>query len=256
MSTPLFSIITISFNSKKYIEDTIKSVLNQKVEYYEYIIVDGGSTDGTLDIICHYEPLFAGRMSWISENDNGIYDAFNKGIRMAKGKYIWLVNSDDYIEPGALSLLSEYISKCPQIISGRLNYVDASCKLIRTSALGSEASVRKAYLEGAMGISHPATLVAAEVYKKVGLYDSNYSIIGDLDWFHRAYSQGIDITFVDVVLSNMREGGISTSFQIKKSYRDRVYFLNKHYNSKFVILRGLLLWLKRWIVLYCKSCLK
>lgn len=99
---PLFSIATPCFNSVKTIERTIKSILAQKFKDYEYIIVDGGSTDGTLNIIQKYEPMFEGRMKWKSEPDKGLYDAFNKGVTRSKGIYCWNVNSDDYLEDDAL----------------------------------------------------------------------------------------------------------------------------------------------------------
>lgn len=93
----LFSIITVCFNSEKIIERTIKSVLEQSYQDYEYILVDGASSDRTLEIIHQYEPLFQGKMKLISEPDKGIYDAMNKGIRVASGELIGIVNSDDYV---------------------------------------------------------------------------------------------------------------------------------------------------------------
>ena len=92
-----FSIITISFNSGKTIERTLCSVLNQTYYDYEYIIVDGGSKDETLDIIKRYEPMFEGRLKWKSEPDKGIYDAMNKGIMRSSGDIIGIVNSDDWL---------------------------------------------------------------------------------------------------------------------------------------------------------------
>ncbi len=102
---PLFSIITVCWNSDKTISRTIESVLGQDFQDYEYLIVDGDSTDRTIDIIKTYEPQFNGKLKYKSEPDKGIYDAFNKGIERATGKYIWLVNSDDFIEPGVLGKL-------------------------------------------------------------------------------------------------------------------------------------------------------
>ena len=101
----LFTIITVCFNSEMTIERTIQSVLNQTCQDYEYIIIDGASTDGTMDIVRKYEPLFQGRMRWISEKDQGIYDAMNKGIGVASGELIGIVNSDDYYEPDALEIM-------------------------------------------------------------------------------------------------------------------------------------------------------
>ena len=99
---PQFSIITICYNSSATIERTIKSVLAQTFTDYEYIIVDGGSKDSTLDIVKKYEPLFDGRMKWKSEPDKGIYDAMNKGISRSSGTIIGIVNSDDWLEADAL----------------------------------------------------------------------------------------------------------------------------------------------------------
>ena len=106
---PFISIATPCWNSEKTIERTIKSVLAQTFTDYEYIIVDGGSTDGTLDIIKKYEPFFGGRMKWKSEPDKGLYDAFNKGVERSTGVYCWNVNSDDYIEPDALLKIHSFI---------------------------------------------------------------------------------------------------------------------------------------------------
>ena len=101
-----FSIITVCYNSEKTIRRTFESVLSQSFTDYEYIVVDGNSKDSTVEIIKEYEPKFNGRMHWISEPDNGIYDAMNKGIRMAKGDFINMMNSDDQIAPNALQYVS------------------------------------------------------------------------------------------------------------------------------------------------------
>ena len=108
----LVSIITVVKNNKKYLEETIKSILDQSYKNYEFIIIDGGSTDGTLDIIKKYDDEID---YWISEEDNGIYDAFNKGLDLASGKYIVYVNSDDVLLKDAIKMLSEYDLKNPKI---------------------------------------------------------------------------------------------------------------------------------------------
>lgn len=90
------SLITTTFNSGKTLEDTIQSVFSQSYLNIEYIIIDGLSEDNTIDIIRKYEPLFRGRLKWISEKDNGLYDAMNKGIRMATGDIVGIINSDDF----------------------------------------------------------------------------------------------------------------------------------------------------------------
>ena len=111
MSIMKFSIITPCFNSENTIERTLKSVLNQTYSMYEYIIVDGGSTDSTLDIIRSYKDFFGDKLKVISEPDNGIYDAMNKGISWATGDFVGIVNSDDFYEEDCLTIVSSYIQK-------------------------------------------------------------------------------------------------------------------------------------------------
>ena len=111
----MFSIITITYNSEKTVERTIKSVLAQTCKDYEYIIVDGASKDSTIDIVKKYEPLFEGRMKWKSEPDKGIYNAMNKGIERSSGEIMGIVNSDDWIEPNALSFISDIANNCDNL---------------------------------------------------------------------------------------------------------------------------------------------
>ena len=136
---PEFSIVTVCFNSEKTIKTTIESVLQQKYNDYEYIIVDGASKDSTMDIVKSYETKFEGRLRYISEPDKGIYDAFNKGIKMSKGKYVWIVNSDDYIEPNALeelsSITSQYTKENAPIISAAMNFITDTKKIVMKSYL-------------------------------------------------------------------------------------------------------------------------
>jgi len=105
---PLISIITVVKNNEKYLEETIQSVVNQNFKNFEYIIVDGKSTDGTIEIIKKYNNKID---YWISENDKGIYDAFNKGLDIANGNLIGFVNSDDILTPNALEILNNYYLK-------------------------------------------------------------------------------------------------------------------------------------------------
>ena len=116
------SIITPCLNSAKTIRQTIESVLNQTYQDIEYIIVDGASTDGTLEIIQEYEDQFQGRMQYVSEPDNGIYDAMNKGIRMSHGNVIGIINSDDFYEEDAVYVgdlyrqtCNEFVFECPPL---------------------------------------------------------------------------------------------------------------------------------------------
>ena len=189
---PLFSLIKVCYNSEKTIARTIESILKQDFTDYEYIIVDGGSKDRTLDIVYEYEPLFDGKMKVKSERDKGIYDAFNKGIHRAIGTYVWLVNSDDFIEAQSLLLLSELIKTFPEdnlpIISSSMNLIDTE-KGIKQVQIPSEELCKKAYKNFWMGIPHPAVLIPLSIYNQVGDYDIRFLIMADIDWFRRAYDQ-------------------------------------------------------------------
>lgn len=233
---PFFSIITVCWNSEKTIERTIKSILSQEFCDYEYIIVDGGSTDNTLDIINGYEPKFDGRLKYKSEPDKGIYDAFNKGIERATGRYIWLVNSDDYIQQDALknlhNLVKGYKTGEEPIISAIMNCVSETGEILY-KVKSSPEKVAAAYRNNTMGTIHPATIVPKRIYDIVGLYDINYRIIGDIDWFKRAYKAGMPIVFADFIVTNFMVGGVSTASGSAKSKKDRKYLLRKFYPNFF-----------------------
>ena len=236
LKQPYFSIATPCWNSAATIERTIKSVLEQEFKDYEYIIVDGGSTDGTLEIIKRYEPLFGGRMRWKSEKDEGLYDAFNKGVERSTGVYCWNVNADDYIEPDALTKIYRFIQEnCPtekDVISGSMNFLTPEGELIKVVKCEAQ-KLKHAFDNDYIGLNHPATLVPKEIYDKYGAFDPCYKIIGDADWYHRVYKAGVTFAIMDEVITNMSDGGVSNLFIYKRSLRDRLYFLRKHYSNPF-----------------------
>ena len=121
----LFSIITVCFNSAKTIRQTFDSVLQQQCKDYEYIVVDGASTDGTVDIIKEYEPKFEGRMRWISEPDKGIYDAVRKGFAMSSGEVLAWIGSDDVYMPNAFKVVRDIFERCSQVqwLTGEMLHV-------------------------------------------------------------------------------------------------------------------------------------
>lgn len=218
----------------------MKSILVQKYQNFEYIIVDGASKDRTVDIIKNYVPLFKGRMRYISESDQGIYDAFTKGVNMASGTYVWIVNSDDYIEPGSLDYLNTLIGGFDKtnlpIISGAMNFVDKKGKLLFVSK-SEESNLKRNFKRDGIGVTHPATLVPKVVYERYGAFDVRFRLSGDVDWFHRAYAAGCTFKFIDKVITNMSDGGISSQYTWKRykiSLRDRKLFFSKYYQSKTV----------------------
>ncbi len=218
------SIITVVYNGEKTIAKTIQSVLDQNFIDYEYIIQDGCSSDNTLDIAKSYEYKFNGRLHIFSEKDKGIYDAMNRGIRKAKGDYIWLVNSDDYITSTALYdlyNLCKSISYKKCVISCRMNIVDVVSGLIVNTPSGSNYEIyKKACKKLKMGICHPATVVHKSIYENIGLYDDRYYISADVDFCLRTFKENVSVIFPDIILTNMTNGGISNRFPFKKNMHD------------------------------------
>lgn len=254
---PLLSIVTVCWNSGATIERTIKSVFQQKFDDFEYIIVDGGSTDGTIEIIKRYEPLFAGRLFWKSEPDKGIYDAFNKGIKRSNGEYVWIVNSDDWIEPDALSNIVkgiESIEKKNSVLAFSLNLVNKYGKVLSVcNPPVNEDSLKVAYQRDYIGIPHPATIVAKSIYTQYGDYDTQYKIIGDMDWFHRVYAHSVPFYFFPVVITNMSNCGVSNMFSFRKSSKDRILYLKKNYKSGYARVIHYMYWLRSFYSQKLKS---
>ncbi|MDE6202018.1 MAG: glycosyltransferase [Lachnospiraceae bacterium] len=215
----LFSIITVCFNSEKTIERTMKSVLNQTFKDFEYIIIDGASKDRTVEIVRRYEPLFEGKMKWISEADGGIYDAMNKGIEMASGDLIGIVNSDDYYEQDALEQIEKaYLRDDYCIIYG----------MLRKVLNGREVMVyikNHDFLDEDM-ITHPTCFVSRKVYEKFGRYSLKYAYSADYEFMLRIKRQN-EVRFIEVyyIISNFSLDGASGSV---KAYRDTLR-LKKEY---------------------------
>lgn len=218
------SIVTVVYNGENSIRKTIESVLCQEFKDYEYIIVDGLSQDNTVSIAKEYEDRFEGRLRVFSERDKGIYDAMNKGIKLAKGDYIWLVNADDWIEPDALRIIYEFsrnkLSGVNSIIAGWINVISGDTgKLIRIGRCSAEG-YEKAGKNLSMGVCHPATIIPREVYDAVGMYDDRYYISADMDFVLRCYYANVSVEFLSMPLSNMTRGGISSVFPVKKNLHD------------------------------------
>lgn len=212
---PKISIITVTYNSAKTLERTIKSVIEQGIDDLEYIIVDGGSTDGTLDIIKKYE-YFISR--WISEKDNGVYDAMNKGIRLATGEWVHLVNSDDYYENSdVLKTVAPILQNPEECFYSFSMYQESKGKRNKYSWDGSVNKLwYSAYLP------HPTMFVSKYIYDKFGLYDTAFHIAADHDMILRLIRAGIKPVYYDIVASVMTIGGLSMTQQSRafSEFRD------------------------------------
>ncbi|MHB8131573.1 MAG: glycosyltransferase family 2 protein [Mobilitalea sp.] len=201
----MISIITVCLNSEFTIRDTLESVLSQDYSEYEYIIIDGKSKDKTLDILEEYIKKFNGKMRIISETDSGIYDAMNKAIKLAKGDLIGFINSDDWYESNAISLIADnYIPDCMQVIYGMQKIIDRNKEMLCWIK-------NHEFLEKSM-ITFPTCFISKEVYDKYGVYDLKYKSASDYDYLLKLYySKNVIFTPIYKVISNFRFGGLSGS---------------------------------------------
>ena len=195
----LVSIVTVVRNGAKTLPRALDSVLSQDYPEIEYLIVDGGSTDGTLDLLRANQ----GRIGlWISEPDRGISDAFNKGIALSRGETIGLLNSDDWYEPGAIRAAVAQMQKAgADIACGRLQYWDGD----RRTYL---ASSDPAQLGRGMTVGHPTVFVRRDSYRRLGLFRLDFRLAMDYEWLLRAANAGARFAVVDRCLANMQGGGV------------------------------------------------
>ena len=209
----MISIITATYNSAETINDTIKSVLCQTNKDFEYIIVDGGSTDETIDIVKSYESEFSGRLKWVSEKDKGIYDAMNKGIKMASGDIIGILNSDDYYTSDDILQTIADAFKCQNVdaIYGDIHFikdgVPDKCVRYYSSRLFSPFWLRFGFMP-----AHPSFYCKREVFDKSGLYRLDYKIGSDYEMMVRLFRKHkISSRYVPKDFVTMRTGGASNS---------------------------------------------
>lgn len=205
------SIVTVCYNSAKTIRDTIESVLSQTYADVEYIIVDGASTDGTIEIVDSYRNQVS---KFISEPDHGIYDAMNKGIAAATGDVVGLLNSDDVYEHK--DVLTDVVSSFSERSSADIIFGDvvfaSPDNMNRVVRYYRSSHFRPWKLRFGWMPPHPATFVRREVYEKYGLYSLNYRIASDYEIFVRwMLLNKLRYHYLDAVLVRMRTNGVSTS---------------------------------------------
>lgn len=207
---PDFSIITVAYNSERTIERTIKSVLSQSHKNFEYIIVDGGSTDNTNVIIKRYAQQFSNCITHVSEPDQGIYDAMNKGIALSNGLVVGLLNSDDYYFDTTLSIVYNFYLKSDRktVLSGELIFKSGQKEqLLKTG----NNRFRKKMNQFKNGVRHPATFVPKCIYNDVGLFDLSYKIASDAELMLRIDRANYKFSFINEPLVVMFDGGLSNS---------------------------------------------
>ncbi len=198
------SIITASFNAVQTIGGTIESVLSQKHDNLEYIVIDGGSSDGTMDVVDRYKNQLS---HVLSEPDRGIYDAFNKGLHLATGDIIGILNADDFYAPWALETVASAYRNNPDadVLYGKVVSLDEEQKKWFVYPLGNPEN-----LVCCMSLSHPAIFVTRKAYEQYGLFDDSFKCSGDWDFLLRLYLAGASFCPVNDVLTAFRTSGMSS----------------------------------------------
>jgi glycosyltransferase involved in cell wall biosynthesis len=216
------SIITVVFNNRQNIEDCIKSVLSQNYRPFEYIIVDGGSTDGTINKIFQFKEPF---IKVISEPDHGMYDALNKGIQLASGDVIGILHSDDVFEDGTIlsSIAEVFDKKTPDCVYGDLMYVD-KVNLHKIFRYWKSNPFTIHLLKKGWMPPHPTLFLKKKIFETLGGYDTTYKISSDYDFVLRIFSRtNLKFEYLPVVITRMRTGGASNRSILnilRKSYED------------------------------------
>jgi glycosyltransferase involved in cell wall biosynthesis len=201
---PLVSIVTIVLNAATTLERTIASVQAQSFAAIEHVLVDGGSTDGSLDII---RRMARRQDYWLSEKDKGISDAFNKGVALSRGRYILILNADDWLSPDQIARSVEVLQQSgADFVFGDLIFYEGDKPVYR--CVGNPDYARVIHRRWpAMG--HPTLLAARRCFERAGLFDTAYRNAMDYDWMLRLHRQGLRGVYCPQILGHMTHDGVS-----------------------------------------------
>lgn len=240
----LVTIITVCYNSQNTIERTIKSVLDQTYKNIEYIIIDGKSTDNTLEIIDRCKKEFNNRLIVISEKDTGIYNAMNKGIEKANGEIIGIINSDDWYEKDAVELMvNKYIENGPAVFYGFLRFIknNKEFMIVRTNY---------EFVNEQM-IEHPSCFIPSCFYKNYGSFNEKYKYCADYELILRYNENKLKFIMMDSIIANFSCSGVSLTGKAK------LEVLKLKYNKGYISRKGYYLELiKLLLIEYGKKVFK
>ena len=213
MSQPIVSIITVTLNSEATLEKTIQSVRKQTYTNIEYLIIDGNSSDGTIDVIKKNENIVD---FWTSEKDSGLYDAMNKGINKSNGKLIGILNSDDVYLDSTVEKVVKRFEKTdnPSVFYGNMIKFYKKEKSLFKGDM-SDQSFEKVDIQ----LNHPTCFIDRVLYKKYGTFDTSYETGADRELMLRLNNNGANFEHIDQVLAKFRMGGTTTKFSFSKSVR-------------------------------------
>ncbi len=212
------SIITVAYNSSKTLAEAIDSILRQTYKDIEYVVVDGMSEDGTVEVIKSYEPRFNGRMRWISEKDDGIYDAMNKGVRLCTGDVVGVLNSDDFLtDDTVIERMVQQFTDDVGAVYGDVHFVRQEnldkCVRYYSGRIFRPWLTRIGYLP-----PHPSLYVRRELFEQYGYYDASLFISADFELIARlCYKNHVPMKYVHIDFVTMRMGGRST-----RNWRNRL----------------------------------
>jgi glycosyltransferase involved in cell wall biosynthesis len=212
-----YSIITINYNNQSGLRRTIESVISQTFTDYEYILIDGGSTDGSVDVIKEYKQHIN---YWVSEKDNGIYNAMNKGIKVAKGDYLNFMNSGDmFYNENVLSIIATEFNDI-DILVGKDYHYNAITKKGFSSILPTRISMITFFMET---LPHQGAFIKRKLFEN-DLYDENLSIAADWAFYvKKIVVENCSVKLIPIIVSNREQGGISTSQELEhKNERDTI----------------------------------
>lgn len=229
-----FSIITVTYNAAPYLERTVLSVLSQSYPDIEYLIIDGQSTDGTVDIIRQYE---SGIAYWVSEPDKGLYDAMNKGLWRATGDYVWFLNAGDTLPSADLvQTIAQKIARrkhLPDVIYGDTAIVNNEGRVLGMRHLRPPKKLTWKKFAWGMLVCHQAFIARRELAPE---YDPAYPLCADYDWCIRVMKQARVLYNTRLTLCHFLEAGISTQ-QRKASLKERYSIMCKYYGTFATVLR-------------------
>lgn len=217
--TPRISIITITFNSESTLEETIRSVVSQDYQEMEYLIIDGGSIDRTLDIVEQYKEKID---VIISEPDKGISDAFNKGISRATGEIVGIINSDDILLPGALTKIAQAYNPETDVYSGLMYCWND--KTDEKFLFYPDLTFDKLKLQ--YSVTHQSRFIRRDAYERFGMFQVELRYMMDIDLLCRFYRQGAVFQLVDAPLAMFRLGGTTNDPIYKKKEDYRLFVRN------------------------------
>lgn len=223
---PDISIITVVLNSSDKIERTLKSVISQKLKNFEYILIDGGSSDGTLEIIGKYSHLID---VIISEPDNGLYDAMNKGLKIARGKFVWFINAGDEIagedvtaKIAELSLIADIIYSDTMLIDKNGNKIGLLSHLTHNVA---PENLNWKKMRFGMVVCHQSFIVKKTLAPE---FDIRYRLSSDIDWVIKSLKNAEKIVKSDMILSYFMQAGLSKK-HLSRAMWERFLILNKYF---------------------------